>query len=427
MKKINKKLLENLTILYVEDEEIIRSEVIYLLSKFVKKIYTAKNGIEGLELHKKFNPDIIITDIQMPKMNGLEMISLIDDNTPVIVTTAHSDMSYFLRAIELHVNKFVIKPIDMIDLVISIQDCISSNHLRNKLFEKENLLEIVDTNVLISITNKDGVIIDASKAFCDFTGYDKEELLGNTHRILKHEDTPNSFYEAMWKQIKIGKVYKSEIKNKKKNGDLYWANLTITPVISNEEIINYTAIRQDITNKKKLELISIEDGLTTLYNRRYFNEIIDREIRRAKREKSTLSLLSIDIDYFKKYNDEYGHPAGDEVLIEIAKVLKNFSLRATDYAFRMGGEEFSILSSGINITDSLENAKRLVKTIESLQIKHSKSKCSDYVTISAGLTVQSYDSLVDKELFYKYSDDALYSAKNNGRNQVVLYQESNNT
>lgn len=424
MKKINKKLLENLTILYVEDEEIIRSEVIYLLSKFVKKVYTAKNGIEGLELHKKVNPDIIITDIQMPKMNGLDMISSLDNNTPVIVTTAHSDMSYFLKAIELHVNKFVIKPIDMMELVISIQDCISSNHLRNKLFEKENLLEIVDTNVLISITDKNGVIIDASKAFCDFVGYKKEELLGNTHKILKHEDTPNSFYENMWNQIKIGSVYKSEIKNKKKNGDLYWAKLTITPVIDKDEIINYTAIRQDITDKKKLELLSIEDGLTSLYNRRYFNEIIDREIRRIKREKSVLSLISIDIDYFKKYNDHYGHPAGDKVLIEIAKVLKKFTLRATDYAFRMGGEEFSIIFSGINISDSIKNAKRIVEEIEALEIEHSKSKCSEYITISAGLVVQNYDSLVDEEMFYKYSDDALYSAKNNGRNQVVICQHS---
>lgn len=403
----------------------IRDEVSYLLKKYVKNFYTATNGVEGIELFNKYNPDIIITDIQMPQMNGLEMIHKIGANiVPVIVTTAYSDIDYFLKAIELKVSKFVIKPIDMLELISSIQDCIATNHLRNKLFEKDNLLEIVDENVLISITDNNGVIIDASKAFIDLVGYSKEELLGQTHKLLKHEDTEDAFYTSMWDEIKNGKIYKSEIKNRKKNGEVYWATLTITPVMRNDEIINYTAIRQDVTHKKKLELLSIEDSLTSLYNRRYFNKIIDNEIRRAKREKSVLSLLSIDIDYFKNYNDYYGHPAGDKVLKQLSDILKDFTLRATDYAFRVGGEEFCIISSGIDIEDSFKNANRLVQKIENLKIEHSRSECSDYITISAGLTVQNYSHLEDEELFYKYSDDALYAAKNNGRNQVVLCRKS---
>ncbi len=425
MKNINKKLLGNISILYIEDEKMIRDEVAYLLEKYVKNFYIASNGIEGIELFHQYNPDIIITDIQMPKMNGLDMIEKIGTNTvPIIVTTAYSDIEYFLKAIELKVSRFVIKPIDMLELINSIQDCIASNHLRKELFEKDNLLEIVDENVLISITDNNGVIIDASKAFIDLVGYSKEELLGQTHNILKHEDTEQSFYSSMWSEIKNGKIFKCEIKNKKKNGEIYWAKLTITPVFKNDEIINYTAIRQDITNRKKLELLSIEDGLTSLYNRRYFNKIIDKEIRRAKRENSVLSLLSIDIDYFKNYNDYYGHPAGDKVLKDISKVLRNSTLRATDYAFRMGGEEFCILSSGSSIENSLKNANRLVKEVENLKIEHFKSKCSDYITISAGLTVQSYNYLEDEESFYKYSDDALYAAKNKGRNQVFLCKKS---
>jgi diguanylate cyclase (GGDEF)-like protein/PAS domain S-box-containing protein len=425
LKNINKKLLGNISILYIEDEKMIRDEVAYLLEKYVKNFYIASNGIEGIELFHQYNPDIIITDIQMPKMNGLDMIEKIGTNTvPIIVTTAYSDIEYFLKAIELKVSRFVIKPIDMLELINSIQDCIASNHLRKELFEKDNLLEIVDENVLISITDNNGVIIDASKAFIDLVGYSKEELLGQTHNILKHEDTEQSFYSSMWSEIKNGKIFKCEIKNKKKNGEIYWAKLTITPVFKNDEIINYTAIRQDITNRKKLELLSIEDGLTSLYNRRYFNKIIDKEIRRAKRENSVLSLLSIDIDYFKNYNDYYGHPAGDKVLKDISKVLRNSTLRATDYAFRMGGEEFCILSSGSSIENSLKNANRLVKEVENLKIEHFKSKCSDYITISAGLTVQSYNYLEDEESFYKYSDDALYAAKNKGRNQVFLCKKS---
>lgn len=425
MKKINKELLSNITILYVEDEEMIRDEIYNFFKNYVKNFHVAKNGLEGLELYSEFKPDLIITDIQMPKMDGLEMLKRIENkNIPVIITTAYSDIDYFLKAIELNINKFVIKPIDLMELVFSIQDCVISDHMQDKLFEKENLLNIVDENVLISITDKHGHIIDASHAFCEFVEYSKDELIGKTHSILKHEDTPNSFYEKMWKKIMSGNIYKSEIRNRKKNGDTYWANLTITPVFKDGEIVNFTAIRQDITSAKKLELLSIEDDLTKLYNRRYFNKIIDKELRRVKRDNSTLSLLTLDIDYFKKYNDTYGHPKGDKALEEVAKLLKESTLRATDYSFRMGGEEFSIIFSGIGIDESLAYANEIVRKVEMLHIEHTSSLSSKYLTISAGLIVLNSKHLDNIETLYKFSDEALYEAKLNGRNQVVLSKNS---
>ena len=422
MENINKELLSNITILYVEDEEIIREQITYFFKRFVKNFYTASNGLEGIEICKTITPDIIITDIQMPKMNGLEMIKALDmKDVPVILTTAYSDIDYFLKAIELNINKYVIKPIDLIELVTSVQDCIYSNRLRTKLFEKENLLKIVDENVLISITNKDGIIIDASQAFCKLTGYDKSELIGKSHSILRDKDTPVIFYEKLWEDILSGKKFDAEIKNRKKDGELYWAKLTITPVYKDGEIINFTAIRQDITNKKKLELLAIKDELTGLYNRRYFNKIMDKEIRRVKRENSTLSLLCIDIDYFKKYNDTFGHPKGDEVLSLIATTLKTFCARSTDYVFRMGGEEFCVIYSGSTIEESLAYSNELVNKISLMNIEH---KDNEILTISAGLVTLQGQNIIDEKTIYKYADDALYEAKQNGRNQVILSENS---
>lgn len=426
MKKINKELLSNITVLYVEDEEMIREEVSYFFKKYIKNFHTASNGIEGIEVFNKIKPDLIITDIQMPRMNGLEMLKQLDlKNIPIIITTAYSDIDYFLKAIELSVDKFVIKPIDLTELIFDIQECIFTNNLQDKIFEKENLLKIVDENVFLSVTDEKGVIIDASHAFCNLVGYTKEELLGKTHNILKHEDTPESTYKNMWDRINSGHIFNTEIKNRKKNGDVFWSNLTITPAFRDSEIVNFTAIRQDITNKKKLEQLAIKDELTNLFNRRYFNEMIDREIRRVKREKSVLSLLFFDVDYFKKYNDNYGHPKGDQVLIDIAKVLKDSTLRASDYAFRIGGEEFAIVFSGLSKEESLEFSQDVIQKVESLQIEHKFSGCSDYVTISAGLIVQNYENLVDLEYLYKHSDEALYKAKIEGRNRVVISNESN--
>lgn len=422
---MNKDLLLNITILYVENDTILRGSIEKYLAKYAKKVYTASNGLEGLNLFNELSPDILIANTDLPKLNGLEMIKKINNPIlPVIITSSDLNHDTLLKAIELKVDKFISLPIELDVLNTSINDCVISINLKNKLFEKENLLQIIDENVLISITDARGVITDVSDAFCTFTKYSRDELIGKTHRLLKHEDTPDDFYSMMWKDIKDGKIFKSEIKNKKKNGDVYFVLLTITPVYKDGAIINYTAIRENITNRKKLEKLSIEDSLTSLYNRRYFNKVCDKEIRRVKREKSVISLLSIDIDYFKKYNDIYGHPKGDDILIEVATLLKKSTLRASDYVFRLGGEEFSILFSGSNIEESFNYSNRIIKRIEGLKLDHKNSKCSDYLTISAGLIVQSYNHLESIETLYKYSDDALYEAKQNGRNQVVISKMS---
>lgn len=418
MESINKEILKNITILYVEDEETITEQMKLFFSRFVKEIYVAKNGLEGVELFNKFKPDIIITDIQMPKMNGLEMIRQINSkNIPIIITTAFSDADYFLEAIELKVDKFVIKPINLVDLTGDIQKLVLKNHLQDKLFEKENLLDIVNENVLMTITDKKGIILDASDAFCELTSYSKLELIGKTHSMLRHPDTANSFYENMWQTILSGKKFTSEIKNKDKNNEDYWVNLSINPVFKGNEIIKFIAIRHDLTNKKKLEALTIEDDLTKIYNRRYFNKVIDIEIRRVKRENSRIGLLCLDIDHFKKYNDSFGHPKGDELLIKIAKTLKSSLLRASDYLFRMGGEEFCILFSGLNESESIEFTKEILKKIELLNEYH---KDETKVTVSAGLVVKTAENIKDETELYKQADDALYEAKRTGRNKFIL-------
>lgn len=423
MEQLNKKLLKNIKILYVEDEKNISEQVKYFFDRYVKEFHIANNGEEGLELFDKVNPDVVITDIQMPKMNGLDMIKqLRRKDVPVIITTAYSDAEFFLKAIELKVDKFVIKPINLVELVTDVQRVVLENHLQNELFEKDTLLEIVDKNVLISITDENGKILDASEAFCKLTGYSKSELIGNTHSLLRDKTVDDEFYENLWNNIKSGKSFKSEIKNVNKEGNTYWTNLTITPIRKDGEIKKYIAIRHDITNKKRLETLAIEDDLTKIYNRRYFNNIINREVRRVKRENSSLSLLSIDIDHFKKYNDTFGHQQGDEILISIANSLKSSLLRrSTDYLFRIGGEEFSMIFSGLSIEESLDFANNIVKNIESLELKH---KDNSNVTISAGLVVQSSQYLEDERILYKYADYALYEAKEKGRNQVILSEHS---
>ena len=285
-------------------------------------------------------------------------------------------------------------------------------------------LDIVDKNVIASTTDLQGIITSASQAFCDISGYSKDELIGNSHDIVRHPDMYSKLYEDMWKTIKNGKQWSGEIKNVKKDGSEYWVDASISPHFDKKgSIIGYTAIRHDVTDKKIIETLAITDVLTGLYNRRHFNKIIVKEISRAKRDGKFVSFLILDVDYFKQYNDTYGHQKGDKVLEEIGIVLQKNTKRASDFAFRLGGEEFGILFSGLNESESLGFAEKVKDDIEALKIEHSANSASKYITASFGLVVQKGETTQSCEKTYLLADKLLYNAKESGRNRVVVSEE----
>lgn len=171
---------------------------------------------------------------------------------------------------------------------------------------------------------------------------------------------------------------------------------------------------------KKLEIASITDALTDLYNRRYFNIIYNRELTRCIREEHSLAFMMIDIDYFKGYNDHYGHLQGDTALKEVAQVMKKTLKRPTDFLFRLGGEEFGVLISNINKDSALEIAERVREAVLGLKLEHETSDVHDYVTISIGVVVLKPDRQIDPESIIHSADESLYYAKAQGRNKVIL-------
>ena len=299
------------------------------------------------------------------------------------------------------------------NLNITLED---KNETEKKL---QDYIKIINENIIISSTNKDGYIIDVSEAFCKISGYKKEELLGKTHNIVKHPDMDNKFYENMWKTLLSGNIWKGEIKNRNKKGVTYWVYAIIKPIFKDTEIIGFTAIRTNITDKKHIEHLSITDELTQLYNRRFFNTKIIEEINRAKRENNYLSFLIMDIDYFKEYNDTYGHQQGDLALEKVANLLKKKTSRASDFAFRLGGEEFGIITS-LDKEKVIEFANLIKTEIENLHIEHKASDISKYLTISIGIFSKSGVEISNSDALYKEADDCLYEAKNLGRNSIFI-------
>ena len=171
---------------------------------------------------------------------------------------------------------------------------------------------------------------------------------------------------------------------------------------------------------KKLHNLSIIDQLTGLFNRRYYNDMIPKFMSLAKRKKLYVTFFILDLDYFKNYNDHYGHIKGDEALIKVSHALKNHIQRNDDFVFRLGGEEFA----GIILSDNKENTHEWIlstcQIIENLKIDHAQSKASQYLTASIGISTIDYEQNYTMDDLYHFADEALYIAKNEGRNKSSI-------
>ena len=171
---------------------------------------------------------------------------------------------------------------------------------------------------------------------------------------------------------------------------------------------------------KKLENVSYTDVLTSLHNRRYFNFVYDRELKRAKRTKSYITFMMMDIDYFKQYNDTYGHIEGDFALKSVAKVLKDTLKRPSDFVFRLGGEEFGAILTDIDESNSASLAREICQSIKLREIKHETSKASEFLTISIGVVCCKADENLDDEILMMRADEMLYKAKEYGRDRCEI-------
>lgn len=180
------------------------------------------------------------------------------------------------------------------------------------------------------------------------------------------------------------------------------------------------AVKQELEKaNSELKRLSLLDGLTGIYNRRYFDQVLQREWDRAKRDRIPLSVALADIDYFKKYNDTYGHQLGDACLIAVAGALQDAAKRSTDLVARYGGEEFSAILPDLDYEQALAMGQRLNRAVAELNVKHSASKASPFVTVSVGIA--TIVPSADQELpqLVGQADKALYKAKAAGRNVAV--------
>nr|WP_282580197.1 diguanylate cyclase [Natroniella sulfidigena] len=183
-------------------------------------------------------------------------------------------------------------------------------------------------------------------------------------------------------------------------------------------------LKEELREKnKELKELASSDDLTGLANRRLFDNKLGEEWKRARRQGTSLALIMIDIDYFKEYNDTYGHQAGDECLQKIAQKFEELVLRPADLVVRYGGEEFAVILPKTGLYGVIKVAERIRLGVGDLKLPHRKSVVSDYVTVSAGVAAVKPETKEGAEKLIEAADEALYEAKEEGRNRVELAQK----
>ncbi len=336
------------------------------------------------------------------------------------------------------------RDLEKVSLAIANDLSIAYEHILEEVNfhdESANLLneykKAVDLSNIVSKTNTKGVITYVNDKFCEISGYARHELLGKPHNIIRHPSMPSSAFKDLWDTIKSKRPWYGMVTNMKKDGRKYVVDTVVIPILDIDgDIVEYIAIRHDVTEfeetKEQLRTLNMAmknkvdelynmtatleeeaslDGLTGAFNCMKFEKFFEFETDKAVISGKDLSMIVLDIDYFKDINDSYGHNKGDEVLKEIVELLSN-NIRNVDTLARWGGEEFVILLPSMGIDQARELSERLRQLMEETEFS-----TGDRITSSFGVgTLRKGE---DQNSFFERVDRALYRAKEAGRNTVV--------
>lgn len=285
-------ILKTSNILYLEDENIIRHETSKILESFFNEVYVASDGLEGIELYEKYkdNIDIIITDLNMPNLDGIGFMSKVrqnDMNVPILVSTAFSDTSSIIKAIKLKVADYILKPMQLtttLKIVYNILNDINNNKLiLQQKNELENFKEALDKQNMITKTDIHGIITDANDLFCEVSGYKKDELIGQNHNIVRHPDISSDVFRKLWFTIQSGQMWIGKLKNLTKAGRVFHTKTTIIPIFAlNGVITEYISMRflttEEEEEKQNLKRLILQQKSKELRTEQSLKEKIANEI-----------------------------------------------------------------------------------------------------------------------------------------------------
>ncbi len=395
------------------------------------RTFVATSGERALDLAGRIQPDLILLDVMLPGLDGLETCSRLKNqpNTadiPVIFVSACSDTDDIVAGFERGAADYIAKPLRLPEVCARVRAQLqirSANQTRTEQVKRLRMIvEGMDEGLML--LGQDGRIQYANPASERCLGYSDRELAGRPLAELL-ADPAASEVAAWFGSIEDGTDERCrgtrEVLLRQPDGSLRAMDLNLSPMTTGEQL--WVAMLHDITHHKQsanaLQRAALADPLTGIANRRHFDACLEREWQRAMRNAKPLSLLVIDVDHFKLYNDVLGHAAGDQCLQAVASALQAHALRSTDLAARYGGEEFVLLLPDTPHADAARLAETIRADVERLRIPNPRSTTSDFVTVSVGAATIVPTNFDDLRSLFLAADRAMYDAKAAGRNGVL--------
>lgn len=418
------------------------------------QVRSVTSGAMALRTAVAKPPDAILLDIKMPDMDGYQVCESLKANEttrdiPVIFISALDDLLDKVEAFQVGGVDYITKPFQVEEVVARLESQLTiqrqKQQLQQEVLIRRETEEILYQSraLLSSILNSslDGIaamqaVRDVSGTIGDFRclvvnpvvakmlGKTREELIGNLAlRRLVQQIDPGLFQKFV-DVVETGETLESDLAYSTSEGDRWYHYIAV------KLGDGFAVTVRDITSRKqielalqaaneKLEILANLDGLTQVANRRRWDVCLEQEWRRCAREQQSLSLLLCDVDYFKRYNDAYGHQAGDDCLRQIAGAIAQAAKRPADLVARYGGEEFAVLLPNTTADGAAQIAALIQAAVHDLAIAHCQSDISDRVTLSIGLATLIPHPDGSPETLLTEADGALYQAKQQGRNQTV--------
>lgn len=467
-------------ILIVDDDRTLSNTLRLTLANDGYDVVTTPKASEAIEEVKRKYFNLVFLDLMLPDMDGIELLRLLSKKCPgtcFIMFTGKASIPSVIEALKIGAYDYLIKPFDIDYLKSVVRRGIERHNLENKnkeLFErleeeKYKLEVILEANTAISniLTLEELADFVTAKAI-QIAEAEKSSLMvvdeGAGELVLKGSKGADK--AKINARIKIGKfisgwvakegqillvkdieedprfkVYARDNKHRYKTksfislplktnskviGVMNVTDKLAETKIFSEEDLRYLSLLahqtvaqiENIRLCEKLSLLAITDALTNLYNHRYCHEKLGLEIMRVQRYQHPLSLIMFDIDYFKTFNDRYGHLEGDRVLRQVAEIMQQ-NMRKVDILCRYGGEEFTVMLPDTTLEGAKTVAEKIRKAVQEAYLFSKESDRVLKVTLSGG--VAEYQKNLDKDDFISRVDQALYKAKTEGRNRICTF------
>ncbi len=437
----------NPVLLTIDDEESIRSGVAAYFEDCGFTVIQASDGRDGIGKVLALNPDIIITDLRMPLVDGLQVVDAVrrhDDNLPVIVLSGTGVLADATEALRRGAWDYLSKPVaDLVELELVVSRCLErarlvqenrDHHQNLELQVKLRTTELRKLSTAVEqsansvvITDVNGIIEYVNPKFTAVSGYSSEEAIGRYPSILKSDKQPDSYYVNLWQTISSGNEWQGELCNKTRDGRQFWELASIAPVRDeNGTITNYVAIKEDITARKRHEeqlyYQANFDVLTGLPNRHYFQKHLELQLELLDLENQYLTLMVLDIDNLKYVNDTFGHEFGDLLIKEIALRLETVCGHSCVVS-RFVGDEFTVIPP--LSTDADEARQRAERIKGAMNDVFTVKGTEIMATASIGVVLYPEDGECVESLL-KNGEAAMYQAKKEGKNTICFYSRELN-